>query len=184
MKSFTQFLKEDHYDYEYLKSVLSTWQNTEPVKYIMHLAETFGMPHELTRDRVVWYNKDGFKRIEVLDEYILHTSPSPHYDFAYSYVDLKVPHELANDFAKSSESILIDFLKNEVGGRCASLVANAVTIQYVIDVVSGNVAPSADEYKKRINDMKEMFANGERFELDWWPDKSGDADPNNPYYAD
>ena len=184
MKSFLQFLDEEYYDNEYMKNVLSRWQNVEPVEYVMHLSSTFGMPHELTHERAVWHNKDGFKRIEVLDEYILHTSPSPHYDYVYSYVDLKIPHELANDFAKSSESILIDFLKNEVGGRCASLVANAVTIQYVIDVVSGNVSPSADEYKKRINDMKRMFANGRRYELDWWPDESDDADPDNPYYAD
>jgi len=32
--------------------------------------------------------------------------------------------------------------------------------------------------------MKEMFANGERFELSWWPDVTNDADPDNPYYAD
>ena len=184
MRSFAQFLNEEYYDHEYMENILSRWQNVEPVKYIMHLSKTFGMPHELTHERAIWYAKDGFKRIEVLDEYILHTSPTPHYDYVYSYVDLKVPHELADDFAKSSESILIDFLKNEVGGRCASLTANATTIQYVIDVVSGNVSPSADEYKKRINDMKEMFSNGDRYELGWWPDKSGDADPENTYYAD
>ena len=32
--------------------------------------------------------------------------------------------------------------------------------------------------------MKKMFADGERYELDWWPDEAGDADPNNPYYSD
>lgn len=184
MRSFRQFITEQYYDAEYMENVLAAWENNEPVKYIIHLAETFGMPDELTPDRAIWHYRDGFKRIEVLDEYILHTSPSPHYDYVYSYVDLKVPHEMADDFADSSESILLDFLKNEVGGRCASLSANAVTIQYVIDVVSGNVKPSADEYKKRINDMKDMFGNGERYELGWWPDKSGDAHPDNPYYAD
>ena len=25
--------------------------------------------------------------------------------------------------------------------------------------------------------MKDMFEKGERYELDWWPDESGDADP-------
>lgn len=184
MRSFKQFITEQQYGPEYMENVLATWENDEPTEYIVHLSKSFGMPDELTGERAVWYNKDGFKRIEVLDEYILHTSPSPHYDYVYSYVDLKVPHELADDFANSSESILLDFLKNEVGGRCASLTANAVTIQYVIDVVSGNVGPSPDEYKQRINDMKDMFANGERYKLDWWPDESEDADPDNPYYAD
>jgi hypothetical protein len=29
-----------------------------------------------------------------------------------------------------------------------------------------------------------MFADGERYELDWWPDVTGDTDPDNPYYKD
>ena len=164
------------------KDPLSQWDNQEPVNYIKHLQKTFGMPDELTPERAVWHNKDGFKRIEVLDEYILHSSPTPHYDFVYSYIDLDIPHGLSDDFAKSSESILIDHLKGEVGGRCATLTANAVTLQYVIDVVSDNVKPSKAEYEKRINSMKRMFEKGEKYENDWWPDESKDADPMNPYY--
>jgi hypothetical protein len=30
--------------------------------------------------------------------------------------------------------------------------------------------------------MKAMFKNGKKYELDWWPDETGDADPKNPYY--
>jgi hypothetical protein len=32
--------------------------------------------------------------------------------------------------------------------------------------------------------MKNMFASGKKFELDWWPDESGDADPKNKYYKE
>ena len=123
-------------------SILSQWKNDEPAGYVKQLAKFFKNPDELTHMRAVWYNKDGFKRIEVLDEFILHSSPLPHYDYVYSYVDLKVPHNLSDVLAKSSESILIDHLKGEVGARCASLSANAVTLQYVMDVVEGNIRPS------------------------------------------
>jgi hypothetical protein len=165
-------------------NLLSQWKNDEPVAYVKQLTKFFKAPDELTHKRAVWYNKDGFKRIEVLDEFILHASPVPHYDYVYSYVDIKVPHDLSDDLAKSSESILIDHLKNEVGARCASLSANAVTIQYVIDVVEGNIKPSKAEYVKRIKSMKKMFADGKRFELDWWPDITGDTDPKNKYYKE
>jgi hypothetical protein len=165
-------------------NILSQWKNKEPVEYVKQLTKFFKTPDELTHKRAVWYNKDGFKRIEVLDEFILHGSPVPHYDYVYSYVDIKIPHDLSDDLAKSSESILIDHLKNEVGARCASLSANAVTIQYVIDVVEENVKPSRAEYEKRIKAMKKMFASGKRFELDWWPDETGDTDPKNPYYKE
>jgi hypothetical protein len=164
--------------------ILSGWDNTEPANYVKQLSLFLGRPAELTSKRAIWHNKDGFKRIEVLDEFILHSSPAPHYDYVYSYVDLKVPHNLSTALAKSSESILIDHLKGEVGARCASLSANAVTIQYVMDVVEGNVEPSKPEYEKRIKAMKKMFENGQRFELDWWPDVTGDTDPDNPYYKE
>jgi hypothetical protein len=162
----------------------SQWSNKEPVEYVKYLTKHFGAPEELTEKRAVWYNKDGFKRIEVLDEYILHASPLPHYDFVYCYVDLKVPHNLANKLAESSESITVDFLKNEVGARCASLTANAVTLNYVLDVVEGRVKPSKEVYESQIKSMKSMFESGKKYELDWWPDESGDADPKNPYYKE
>ena len=158
------------------------WKNAEPVKYAKHLEKFFGKPQELTDNRAVWYDVDGFKRIEVLDEYIMHASPAPHYDFVYCYIDLKVPSSLASKLAESSESITVDFLKNEVGARCASLAANAVTLNYVLDVTENRIKPSKQVYEKRIMDMKSMFASGKRFELDWWPDITKDTDPKNPYY--
>jgi hypothetical protein len=112
----------------------------------------------------------------------MHASPSPHYDYVYCYIDLKVPHDLSNILADSSESILLDHLKGEVGARCASLSANAVTLQYVMDVVEGNVKPSKREYESRIKSMKKMFEDGKRYQLDWWPDTSKDTDPSNTYY--
>ena len=169
---------------EMKNSPLDTWDNEEPVKYTKHLTKTFGQPDELTDHRAVWYAKDGFQRIVVKDEYILHGSPSPHYDFVYCYVDIKVPHEFAEDMANSSESILIDFLKNEVGARCGSLTANAVTLNYVLDVVAKRVKPSKDEYEKRIKDMSKMFDSGKVYTVDWWPDESKDADPKNSYYKE
>jgi hypothetical protein len=163
---------------------LTRWRNKEPANYVKHLQKFFGPPDELTNQRAIWHDKDGFKRIEVLDEFILHASPVPHYDYVYSYIDLKVPHSLSDELSASSESILIDHLKGEVGARCASLSANAVTLQYVMDVVEGNVKPSKVEYETRIKAMKKMFADGERYELDWWPDETKDTDPDNPYYKD
>ena len=162
--------------------VLSQWKNQDPVSYTKHLTKFFGKPDELTENRAVWYNVDGFKRIEILDEYVMHSSPSPHYDYVYCYIDLKVPHNLSNVLADSSESILLDHLKGEVGARCASLSANAVTIQYVMDVVEGNVKPSKQEYESRIKAMKKMFKDGKRYQLDWWPDITKDTDPSNTYY--
>ena len=162
----------------------SNWDHKESADYSKHLEKTFGAPDEMTDEQTVWHNVDGFKRIVCRDEYILHGSPAPHYDFIYCYIDLEVPEDLSDELAKCSGSILIDHLKNEVGARCGSLTANATTLNFVLDVVAGRAEPVKEEYEKRILSMKDMFEKGERYELDWWPDESGDADPENPYYAE
>ncbi len=162
----------------------SNWDHQEPADYSLQLEKTFGEPDEMTDEQTVWHNIDGFKRVVCRDEYILHGSPAPHYDFIYCYVDLEVPEELSDELAKCSGSILIDHLKNEVGARCGSLTANATTLNFVMDVVAGRVDPVKEEYERRILGMKKQFKDGERYKLDWWPDESDDADPENPYYAE
>jgi len=163
-------------------NLLRSWRNRVPAQYAWHLTKTFGDPHDVTNDLIIWHDKDGFKRIEIKDEYVMHTSPTPHYDYCYSYIDLKVPHKLSVYLADCSESILIDHLKNEVGARCASLAANAVTLNFVMDVIAGRARPSRDEYEQRIMDMHHDFENEKIFTIQWWPDQSHDTDPANPYY--
>jgi len=162
----------------------SNWTHSEPVEYAKHLEKTLGKPDEMTDSQLCWFAKDGFKRIVIKDEYILHGSPAPHYDFIYCYIDLKVPEKFGNVLAESSGSIMVDYLKGEVGARCGSITANATTLNYVLDVVAGRVTPSKKEYEKRILGMKDMFEKGQKYTTDWWPDESGDADPKNKYYAE
>jgi hypothetical protein len=149
------------------KNPLNQWNNEEPIEFVKSLTKKLGKPDELTDNRAVWYSKDGFKRIEVLDEYILHCCPSPHYDFVYSTIDLHIPKKFVRVLAESSESILIDLLKNEVSARCATLSANAVTLNYVLDVVSERVDGGKDEYENRI---KQLYKNKLTPDPEWWPD--------------
>lgn len=149
------------------KNAMAAWRNSEPREFVKTLTKKLGTPAELTENRAVWYDKDGFKRIEVKDEYILHCCPGPHHDFVYSTVDLHVPKQYVRIFAESSESILLDLLKNEVSARCATLSANAVTLNYVLDVVSERVKGSKEEYERRI---KKLWENKLDPDPEWWPD--------------
>ena len=149
------------------KNPLSQWRNDEPVEFVKSLTKKLGKPDEITESLAIWYDKDGFKRIEVKDEYILHCCPGPHYDFVYSTIDLHVPKKFVRVLAESSESILLDLLKNEVSARCATLSANAVTLNYVLDVVSERVKGSKAEYEGRI---KQLYKNRLKPDPEWWPD--------------
>ena len=180
----------DYYDTDRKKKTnedadfYNQWDHDYPVEYSKYLEKTFGAPDEITNEQTVWHNKDGFKRIVCRDEYILHGSPAPHYDFVYCYIDLEVPEDLSDELAKCSGSILIDHLKNEVGARCGSLTANAVTLNFVLDVVAGRAEPVKEEYEQRILQMQDMFEKGEIYSNDWWEDNAGDANPKNPFYAE
>jgi hypothetical protein len=151
---------------------LSTWNNSEPVDFARSLTKKFGAADESTDSMMLWRDRDGFKRIEVKDEYIMHCCPLPHYDFVYSTIDLHVPKKYVRVLADSSESILLDLLKNEVTARCATLSANAVTLNYVLDVVSGRVKGSKEEYERRI---KALYKNRLDPDPDWWPDETGEV---------
>jgi len=78
-----------------------------------------------------------------------------------------VPKKYVKVLAESSESILLDLLKNEVSARCATLSANAVTLNYVLDVISGRVEGSKAEYESRI---KQLYKNRLNPDPEWWPD--------------
>jgi hypothetical protein len=151
------------------KNFLKDWGNAEPAEFARSLTKKFGSPDESTPDRVIWYDRDGFKRIEVQDEYIMHCCPEPHYDFVYSTIDLHVPKKFVRVLADSSESILLDLLKNEVTARCATLSANAVTLNYVLDVVSDRVKGSKQEYERRI---RALYKNRLDPDPEWWPDET------------
>ena len=143
------------------------WINEEPKKFARTLIGHWGQPDEETGTQAVWYARDGFKRVTVKDEYILHCCPEPHYDFVYSTVDLHVPKKYVRVLADSSESILLDLLKNEVSARCATMSANAVTLNYVMDVVSERTKGSRAEYERRI---RAMYKNRLYPDPEWWPD--------------
>jgi hypothetical protein len=151
------------------QNFLRDWSNAEPAEFARGLIRKFGAPDESTPDRMIWHDRDGFKRIEVQDEYILHCCPAPHYDFVYSTIDLHVPKKFVRVLADSSESILLDLLKNEVTARCATLSANAVTLNYVLDVVSERVKGSKEEYERRI---KALYKNRLDPDPEWWPDQT------------
>ena len=148
---FKQSIKEDQ------EVSYDNWDHDYPVEYSQYLEKTFGEPEQFTNEQTVWQNIDGFKRVVVRDEYILHGSPAPHYDFVYCYVDLEVPEDLSDELANCSGSILIDHLKNEVGARCGSLTANATTLNFVMDVITGRVEPVKENYNAAILGMKKMM---------------------------
>jgi hypothetical protein len=138
---------------ESLHESLDEWKHQEPKAYVDQLSQAFGPPDVLASDRAVWVGKmPGLLEVEVKDEWIAHAHPRPHHDFVYATREMKVPPEVVDDLAKVSGSIIVDGLADTVTARCGSLLANAVTLDFVEDVAKGQIPrpKMKAEYRKRI----------------------------------
>lgn len=154
---------------------VGAWQHPGAQDYADRCMAAFGEPNAQSAEAVTWHDEAGFDEITVRDEFIPHDFPQPHHDFVYASRALIVPAHLTDEFAAVSGSILIDGLKGTVTARCGSLLANAITLGFVADVVAGAVKPTKAEYAKRI-------LGG--FDPPWFTDalreKPGHADAERP----
>ena len=99
-------------------------------------------------------------KVYIIDESIPHSFPADHIDYCYS--TLKIPQiqakdgastiepELVGKFAGVTGSIIVDGLKGEVTARCGDLVANDITLNFVLDSINGKIEPSKETYAKGI----------------------------------
>jgi len=147
-------LKKKLVEQKEISRKVSDWNYQTAADYVKKLYEHFNYPAVLSENGYAeWRNIAGFKRISVRDENVYHDFPKEHYDFVYSTKEINVPAELYSDFGEVTGSIIIDGLKKEVTARCGDIVANAVTLGFVEDVLGGDIDPSKNEYARRINNL-------------------------------
>ena len=151
---------------------VSNWENEKAQKYASILIEKYGEPKIKGKKMLLWENLElideetyeykvkKIDKVYIIDESIAHSFPAEHTDYVYS--TLKIPQiqakdgvstikpELVGKFAGVTGSIIIDGLKGEATARCGDLIANDVTLNFVIDSIVGNTIPSREEYAKRI----------------------------------
>ena len=185
--------------------LVSNWENEKAQKYASILIEKYGEPKIKGKKMLLWedlelideetyeYKVKKIDKVYIIDESIPHSFPADHIDYVYS--TLKIPQIQAKDgvstinpdlvgkFAGVTGSIIIDGLKGEATARCGDLVANDVTLNFVLDSINGKVEPTKDEYGKRILSLKkEVKENLKKWFSDKWvnigkKDKSGKHPP-------
>tara|TARA_R110000851_G_scaffold236068_2_gene388676 strand:+ start:923 stop:1405 length:483 start_codon:yes stop_codon:yes gene_type:complete len=153
-----------------LKDLLNegVFKNKDADKYLDELMDMLGEPTYKSDKEYGWYGvtlKDPYKvknldKVYIVDESVPHSFPAKHRDYVYSTYSVPewkpkdgkhtIDVELFKQFAGVTGSIIIDGLKGTVTARCGDLVANDITINFVLDVVKGKVKPKKEEYAKRI----------------------------------
>jgi len=137
------------------KDLSPSWKYEEAAEYMHQLTMAFGPPSYASKDEAGWMEVAGFSNVWVRDEKIPHKFPKKHYDFVYAtkrIPGLKPKHIATAAFV--SGSIMCDGLKQEVHARCGTLYANATTIGFMEDLVSGKIKTDPKsakaEYARRI----------------------------------
>ena len=151
---------------------ISNWKNDKAKAYAAVLIHKYGEPKikggkmllwedlELIDEEKYQYKVKKVDKVYIIDESIPHSFPADHIDYCYS--TLKIPQiqakdgkstikpELVGKFAGVTGSIIVDGLKGEVTARCGDLVANDVTLSFVLDSIDGKIEPSKETYAKGI----------------------------------
>ena len=152
--------------------LVSDWKNQKAQSYASVLIEKYGEPKIKGGKMLLWeditlideekyqYKVKKIDKMYIMDESIPHSFPADHIDYCYS--TLKIPQiqakdgvstikpELVGKFAGVTGSIIIDGLKGEATARCGDLVANDVTLNFVLDSIDGKIEPSKETYAKGI----------------------------------
>ena len=150
--------------------VLQKWNHKDAAEYAQKLIDDYGEPDEYTESQLTWYDISQFNDTTVKDESVPHEFPKMHRDFVYSTMEIEVPEDMVPVFARATESILIDRLKNTVTARCGDIYANAITLGFVQDVLSGDAPQDPDEAKK---EYAKRITNSEL--PDWFEEKVEEA---------
>ena len=152
--------------------LVSNWENQKAQAYASVLIEKYGEPKVKGGKMLLWedvtlideekyqYKVKKIDKVYIIDESIPHSFPADHIDYCYS--TLKIPQieakdgastikpELVGKFAGVTGSIIVDGLKGEVTARCGDLVANDITLNFVLDSIDGKIEPSKEAYAKGI----------------------------------
>jgi hypothetical protein len=144
------------------------FQNKDANTYLKELINMLGQPTYKSNKEYGWYNiilpekynVTKVDKIYIIDESINHSFPKPHRDYVYTMYTIPewkqnigkhvIDSELFKQFADVTGSIIIDGLKGTVTARCGDIIANDITIKFVLDVISNQVEPTKEEYSKRI----------------------------------
>ena len=140
------------------EDALKGFKHRDAAKYGERMLKVLGEPESVGTGMLYWKEFNSMLKPTLLDESITHNFPTSHKDYVYSSWKIKVPEHLYSVFAHVTGSVIIDGLRELVTARCGGLLANAITLQFVKDVVEGDAPQSPEqakeEYSKRIKAWK------------------------------
>lgn len=133
-----------------MDALLAEWP-ARPRLAAEEMIAKYGMPHEMTLERLLWHDQGPYRRIMVTREEIPHDFPKPHMDFLEHTIEFDVPAEKASEVITFDGSVTINRTAGEVSARCDLEGHNLLTLNLVRDIVEKN--KSADKARREFGEI-------------------------------
>lgn len=118
----------------------------------------YGMPQEVTSERIIWHNAGPYKRITVLNLETPHDFPLPHVDFLEHTISYNVPQDKVGDLIAFDASSTINRTVGELSARCDLEGHNILTLNLDHDIVTGK--KSVAEARKAFGEIVQQDVTG------------------------
>lgn len=125
-----------------VEEIIADWpakspgQQQHPKETARKMVEKYGVPDEMTPERLVWQDNGPWKRTEVYRDGPEHDFPVPHVDHLAQTIDYQVPLEKYDDLARFDGSIYPDRTKGELTAICHKEEANVLGLNLANDVIT------------------------------------------------
>lgn len=121
-------------DREILTNLLKSWPAI-PWALAQQMIEKYGLPHEASASRLIWYGAGPWKRMVVCCEPSPPEGPPSYNQYLEQTVDLFVPLNKVAELASFSSHLVLDRARHEVSIRCYNEAANFLTINLARQIV-------------------------------------------------
>lgn len=140
-----------------VQPVLDEWQST-PRKVAERMIEKYGLPHEATASRLIWFETGSWKRSIVYRDEVPHNFPKPHTDILEQFLDYRMPVERASEVIQFDGSIIVERTKGEVSVRCDMEEMNFLALNLMHEIVTGR--RSVEDARKAYAETASGFVMG------------------------
>ncbi len=139
-----------------VNEVISNWNDTSR-GVAQKMIDKYGMPDEVTHNRLIWHDNGPWKKTEVVNEEISHSFPEDHEDVLIQTVNYDVPPDKVDDLIKYNESIIIEKNRGELGSQCGSEEMNILALNLADDIVKGesDVREARNTFEQEAADVME-----------------------------
>lgn len=116
--------------------ILAEW-GPRPTLAARQMMSKYGVPTEISAERLIWCDKGPYVRIEVTRREDPHDFPKPHMDYLEHTIRYQVPVDKTELLLAYDGSVTIDRTVGELSARCDLEGHNVLTLNLAHDIVTG-----------------------------------------------